>query len=126
VTENAPSNAPLEGAATPPGTAERPVAITVICIIGFIGALLAMPIVFSDAAAAIGAWYPPYLGFSAAVGAGCMIGMWLMKKWGAYGYTAFTAINQVVMLVMGVWGIAALVIPGIVVFFALKYSSRMS
>ena len=39
-------------------TTARPVAITVICILGFIGAALAIPLIFSAAAREIGAWYP--------------------------------------------------------------------
>jgi len=36
------------------------------------------------------------------------------------------AINQVVLLVVGLWSVMALLIPAIVVFFALKHSPQMS
>ena len=49
-------------------TSERPVAITIICVLGFIGAALTIPAIFMSAASGIGAWYPPYLAFSAVVG----------------------------------------------------------
>jgi hypothetical protein len=61
-------------------TPKRPGIITAICVIGFIGALAAVPFIFSDLAKQIGAWYPPYLAFSAIVGLGCMIGLWMMKN----------------------------------------------
>ena len=51
---------------TPPTA--RPVAITVICILGFIGAALAIPLIFSATARGIGAWYPPYLGLTTLIG----------------------------------------------------------
>lgn len=96
-------------------TKKRPGLITAICIIGFIGTLFSIPLIFSDIAKTIGSWYPPYLAFSTIVGLVCMIGLWMMKKWGIITYTAFVGINQVVLMVMGVWNVFALIIPGIVV-----------
>jgi hypothetical protein len=87
-------------------------------IIGFIGALAAVPFVFSDLSKQIGAWYPPYLAFSAVVGFVCMIGLWMMKKWGIIIYAAFCGVNQVVLLAFGIWNIFALIIPGIVIAVA--------
>ena len=96
-------------------TNKRPGIITAICVIGFIGAFAAVALAFSDISKQIGAWYPPYLAFSAVVGFVCMIGLWMMKKWGIITYTTFFAINQVVLLAFGVWNIFALIIPGIVI-----------
>jgi len=104
---------------------KRPIAITVICILGFIGATFTIPLVFSDIARQIGSWYPPYLGFSAILGFICMVGLWQMKKWAAYTYTAFVALNQIILLVMGVWNIMALIIPAIVVAIALTHLKKM-
>ncbi len=104
----------------------RPISITVICVIGFIGALLTVPLIFSPIAQQIGAWYPPYLGFSAVIGLACMVGLWMMRKWAAYTYTGFVVLNQVVLLAMGVWNIMALLIPVVVIFFALKNVSKMT
>jgi len=106
--------------------AKRPTSITVICVIGFIGALITIPLIFSSIAQQIGAWYPPYLGFSAIVGLACMVGLWMMKKWAAYTYTGFVALNQVVLLAMGVWNFMALLIPAVVIFFALKHVKKMT
>jgi hypothetical protein len=106
--------------------AKRPTSITVICILGFIGALISVPVVLSPLAQQVGSWYPPYLGLSIVVGFACMIGLWMMKKWAAYTYTGFVALNQVVLLAMGVWNILALVIPAIVIFFALRNVSKMT
>jgi hypothetical protein len=106
--------------------AKRPTSITVICVIGFVGALISLPLIFSPIAQQIGSWYPPYLGFSSVVGLVCMVGLWTMKKWAAYGYTGFVALNQIVMLAMGVWNVLALLIPAVVIFFALKNVSKMS
>lgn len=108
-----------------PESKKRPTAITVICVIGFIGAAFTIPMVFSDIARQVGNWYPPYLGFSAVVGLFCMIGFWKMKKWAAYTYTGFVALNQVVLLAMGVWSIMAIIIPGIIIGIALTHLEKM-
>ena len=73
---------------------KRPTAITIICILGFIGAAFTIPMIFSDLAAQVGSWYPPFLGLSAVVGLVCMLGLWKMKKWAAYTYIVFVALNQ--------------------------------
>lgn len=106
--------------------ATRPTSITVICVIGFIGALITVPLIFSPIAQQVGSWYPPYLGLSAVIGLVCMVGLWMMKKWAAYTYTGFVALNQVVLLAMGVWNVLALAIPAVVIFFALKNVSKMT
>lgn len=107
------------------GKSLRPVSITIICIIGFIGAFLSVPLMFSDIAASIGAWYPPYLAFSSLIGFVCMAGLWKMKKWAAYTYTGFVVLNQFITLKMGVWNVGVLIIPGIVVGFTLANLKKM-
>jgi hypothetical protein len=104
----------------------RPVSLTVICILGFLGTLVSIPLIFTSIARQIGAWYPPYLAFSVAVGLTCISGLWMMKKWAAYTYTGFVILNQFILLAAGRWNILALVVPAIVVFFALTNLSRMT
>ena len=111
--------------APPPLPAVRPVAITVICVLSIIGALFAIPLVFTDVARQIGAWYPPYLAFSAVIGAICMIGFWKMRRWAVFTYTAFCAINQIVLLLTGHWNVLAILLPGIVIAIGFVYLSRM-
>jgi len=110
----------------PAEKAKRPIAITVICVIGFIGAALAVPLVFSATARGIGAWYPPYLALCSVVGFACMVGLWMMRKWAVFLYTGMTAVNQVILLAMGVWNPLALVLPLIVVVVSFMNLSKMS
>ena len=117
-----PSPSPSE-TATP--TVPRPTAITVICIIGFAGGLFTIPLIFTDVARNIGGWYPPYLAFSAVVGFICMVGLWKMRRWAVFTYTGLVALNQLVMLMMGVWNVFALLIPGIVIAITFTHLSKM-
>lgn len=106
-------------------TGERPVAITIICILGFIGAALSIPAIFIEATSMVGAWYPPYVAFSAVVGLVCMIGLWKMMKWSVFAYTAFVILNQCVLMAMGFWSIFALLIPGVVIVIGFIYLPKM-
>src|SRR5689334_10820576 len=93
----------------------RPIPITIICIVSAIGALIAIPLIFSDAARSIGAWYPPYLALGAAIGLAATIGFWLMRQWAVYLYTALMVVNQIVLAGTGLWSIGSLVIPLVIV-----------
>ena len=104
---------------------KRPVIITVICVIGVLGALVTIPLIFSPLAREIGPWSPPFLGLATAIGLICMIGLWQMKAWAAYTYTAFFVFNQVVLTVMGVWTVSSLLIPGIVVIIIMANIAKM-
>jgi hypothetical protein len=89
-------------------------------------AAVTVALLFSSIPGSIGPWYPPLLGFSAVVGLACMVGLWRMKKWAVYTYTAFALCNQVVLLVMGIWGATALVIPALVIAFMWANVAKMS
>jgi len=104
---------------------KRPIAITIICIIGFIGAALTLPLFFLDVMSTLPPWYPAFLGLGAVVGLACMIGLWMMQKWAVYTYTAFAVINQVILIATGLWNPIALIIPAIVVVVMFVYLSRM-
>jgi hypothetical protein len=106
--------------------AARPVAITVICILGFIGAALTLPLIFSSTASAVGSWYPAFLGLSAAVGLVCMIGLWKMKKWAVFLYTALLVVSQIVLFSMGLWSPFSLLVPAIIVAIGFAYLSKMT
>ncbi|HEU0218542.1 MAG TPA: hypothetical protein VFQ90_17940 [Stellaceae bacterium] len=105
--------------------AGRPIPITVVCIVCAIGVLFVIPILFSEAAGAIGGWYPPCLALSGVIGAVCTVGFWLMRRWTLYLYTAMFVVNQILLLAMGVWTSSALILPAIVVGIGFAYASRM-
>ncbi len=104
---------------------KRPVIITIICIIGFLGGLVSLPLILSDMASSVGSWYPPYLGLSVLIGFACFVGLWQMRKIAVYTYAGFVGVNQLVLLVMGVWNITNFLIPGIIVAITLFHLQRM-
>jgi hypothetical protein len=110
---------------TQPVPAGRPVAITAICIIGVIGVGGSIFLMFSSAVQNLPSWYPALLGVSALIGLVCMIGLWMMRKWAVYAYTALFAVNQIVLLASGLWSPMAFVVPLIIVVIMFVYLSRM-
>ncbi len=106
--------------------AKRPNSIGIICAIGLLWAILAIPLVFSpEIARQHGSWYPSYLAFSIAVGMVCVVGLWFMRKWAVYTYIIFAVIDQVVRVVAGVWNIVYLLMPAVLLYFAMRNISRM-
>ena len=103
----------------------RPTVITAICIISVIGGLLVLPLIFSDNAHKIGAWYPPLLALITVLGFICVAGFWNMRRWAVFTYTALCVFNQIFMLSMGRWNILTLVIPAFVIAIGFKYLDRM-
>lgn len=106
--------------------AKRPTSITVICAIGFVGTLASVPLIFTSISQQIGAWYPPYLAFTAIVSLVCIGCLWMMKKWAAYAYIGFVILNQVALLAMGSWSVKSVAVSAIMVFVALTNINRMS
>lgn len=108
---------------------QRPVAITIICVIGFVGLAIGVPallaLVAMGATTTLPGWYLPYLALTLVVGLVSLIGMWKMKKWGALLYTGMFVVNQIVLLAGGLWTPGAMVIPLIVVVIALSQYSKM-
>lgn len=108
----------------------RPTSITLICVLGFVGALeISWAILYpsiSTTLQRLGLGFSLYLTFSALFLFICMIGLWLMKKWGVYTYTALSVINQVVLVFLGRWNIGALLIPAIVLYIGYRHLSKMS
>lgn len=108
------------------GGVTRPPVITIICLVGFAGALLSIPMFFSPVGRTIGTWYLPYLFFSVVLGVACMVGLWQMRKWAVYTYTAFMILNQLVLYYFGIWDVKAVLLPAVVVFFLIRHVAKMT
>jgi hypothetical protein len=104
---------------------KRPLAITIICCIGFIGGLTAIPMAFSPQAQAIGHLYPLFLLLSAVIGLICFGGLWMMRRWSVIAYTSLAIVSQATLIALGTWSVTALVVPGLVTAICLFYYRSM-
>ncbi len=107
-------------------TPQRPTIITVICVLGFLGAAMSVLAFLSPIMQALGSFYMGWMFVSVLVGLACMIGMWKMKKWSVLLYTTMLAANQVFMLAKGVWSPMSLLIPLVVVGIGWANISKMN
>jgi hypothetical protein len=103
---------------------ERPTVITVICVLMALGAVATVPMVMM-AASQLPGWYTPFVLASAAVGLVCMVGLWTMRKWAVYLYTAMTVVGQVVLFATGLWVAQSIVVPAIVIAVMFSQLGKM-
>jgi hypothetical protein len=116
----------LAGAAPQrPFAIQRLIAITIICVIGAIGALFTLPLIFSPEAAHIAPWYPAMLAVSGIIGIACMTGLWQMRRWAVYVYTAMFAVTQLLFMTSSLWTPRSLIIPAIVIVIMFICLPRM-
>lgn len=101
------------------GIIKRPIAITIICIFGFTGVVLSVPMLFSEITLGLGAWFRTYAGFATMVNLICMIGLWRTKKWALYAYAALVLINQIVLIAYAEWNALVLIIQAIIILIVL-------
>lgn len=76
----------------------RPTSISVICILMALGLIFALVQLFNPQLQALGGWYVALQVFSLVVGVTCLIGFYLMKKWGVVLYTIVNVIDFVVTM----------------------------
>lgn len=108
-----------------PANFQRPGSITVICTVGFAGALISIPLIFSPITQQMHSWYPAFLLVSTVLLLVCVAGLWMMKRWAAHLYIAFVALSQIALVAMETWHILAFLIPAVTVSFVLKSLPRM-
>lgn len=111
--------------ATTAGPVKRPAAITGICVLGVIGVLGIAYLVSSGALQGAPDWYMILLAVSVIVNIIAMVGMFMMRKWGAYLYAGMFVIGQIVLVSTGLWGIQSAIVPLIVTIVALSHVGKM-
>jgi len=104
----------------------RPAAITFACTAGFVWAALSIPLIFFSSTKTIGTWYPPYLAFTVLASFASVYGIWILKRWGFYGYITFNVINQIVLISMGMWTLFSILIPAIVIGVSYKHLKELN
>jgi hypothetical protein len=94
-------------------------------VIGLIGVLFVLPLLFSPAIDQLPSWYPFVLAASAVIGFACMVGLWQMRRWAVYVYTAMCAFTQILFTATDLWTPRSLILPAVVVVVMFVYLPRM-
>jgi hypothetical protein len=77
---------------------ERPPIITLICIVGFLGAVFSLLTINSAFNTALGTTFQTYYAVSLLISIVAYIAMWKMKKWGAVLYCVIAVVHTGVSL----------------------------
>ena len=102
----------------------RPVAITIICILGLIGvaAVVVSSISLKEHSLTI-SLIPLLTG--GAIGLACMIGLWKMKKWAIILYSVMFVVNIVIGIAYHSLDLKNLIFPTIVTIVGWVYYGQM-
>ncbi|MBI4252613.1 hypothetical protein HY623_00305 [Candidatus Uhrbacteria bacterium] len=124
---------PSKGAATsvPLATgSKRPVLITILAVLSFIGYPLVFINVLNPLASALfvplyGSFYLPIMAVMSALGFIGFIGLWQMKKWGLYLYAASIVFSILANALLGEFSWANPILPIVFVILVGLYYKRM-
>lgn len=104
---------------------DRPTAVTAVCLIGFTGGVLALPMIFSKAAAEVAPWYPFFFAGAVLVSLACLYGIWRMRRWGLNLYIAAHFANQGIMYSADLFSPIGLFVPLLVTVIVLTHYPKM-
>jgi len=109
----------------------RPILITICCLIGFVSTVISIELIPDRfnippiSLRQIGNWYFAELLVTTIIGFCCFIGLWNMRKWAVYTYTALFIINQIKSIFTHTENVLAILIPGILIVIMWVYIKRM-
>ena len=103
----------------------RPALLTILCVLGFLGAFLKYFLVLSPPVQEIGRAYALYLSLSTVFEILCLASLWSMRKWAVWGYLAYFLVHQGVHLWIGEWRWFAFLLQTALALTALAYYRRM-
>jgi len=103
----------------------RPVAITIICIVAFAFVIIGFPSIFSPFIKKLGIGYPALFGTILAFNFISLVGVWHMKKWGAYIYLITAMINQSLLLLINRWVFTDIIVPLLFISTTYYYYKQM-
>ena len=69
-------------------------------------------------------WYPNYLVAYSIIAIGCVIGLWMMKRWAFIVFAIVAALNQVAMAFAGDWRPANLILVAVFYYIIFRYLPR--
>ena len=92
----------------------RPMVLSILCGLGFVGCFLKMILIISPVVQSHGQLYAVYLCLSSVLLIGCLAGIWLMKRWAFWAFLAYAVMDQWVYWQMGYWDIKAFTLTGLI------------
>ncbi|MCI0557701.1 MAG: hypothetical protein MN733_04345 [Nitrososphaera sp.] len=97
---------------------DRPPAVVIACVLLGLGLLLVVPamsVVGNVFQEKLGIFTMPSILVGIVVTAFCILGLWRLRRWAVVTYTCFAVLNQVGLLMLGVWSGFSAVVPAVIV-----------
>lgn len=107
-----------------PMKSERPLLLTLICLLGFAACSFGMILVYTPAVLNIGKAYALFRSLSFTSLVVCYGGLWMMRRWGAWALAVCFVLNQLGCLYFGTWDKNTL-LPLLFLMVAAAYYRRM-
>lgn len=107
---------------------KRPTIITVICIAGWLGALVSMLGLLFQMTSDAAVWNQVFPLLFALVGSFALYGFWSMQRWGVWLHGFLIVVNQIVLFILGIsiYSLIFLIIPGIALGIGVFYYQKMT
>lgn len=86
---------------------QRPLILTLLCVLGFLGCFLKMYYVFSSEIRSVSIWYPSFISLSTLLLMVALFGLMQMRRWGFILYIIFFVLHQVVQVAVKKWDVAS-------------------
>ena len=104
----------------------RPIILTIVCILGIVGAIANLWRVFFGGPSIFGQWLLVTLGVSAVVTIISMVGVWLMRRWAVYTYVVLCIAGQIAwQIIVGIVIWKAVLLRCLVIALLFVYFKRM-
>ncbi len=107
-------------------TISKPLIISIICFIALINTAQLSYMAISPVPKQFGAFYPGYFVIATIASLVSISGLWLLKKWAAWFYSAILVINQMVLVSMGLWEVSAAIIPVLMIVLLFQNMDKLS
>ena len=105
---------------------ERSSTIEILCVIGFIAALFAIPEGFVEVMRQRASFSSLVDAFFAVVFTFCLVGFWKMRRWAVFIYTGAWVIYEILLILAGHWSALTVPIPVVLIAAGFRNLWRMT
>ena len=105
---------------------KRPLSISIICIIGFLMFVMALPLLYESYVMKVNNSLLAYYSTTIFLSFIAIIGIWKMKRFYLFMYTSIFIVNQLVLIVLNVFDVYQSLIPAIIIIVGFLNLKKMS
>ena len=104
----------------------RPVLVTCLCVLGFVGCLLRMYLVLAPALRQVRPWYPSFISIATLFLLVCLYGLWMMRRWSAWTLGVYLIATVLVQWSVGLLETQSLALAAALSLTSVFYYRKMN